>query len=106
MPTVIPSMPLGCLGRAADHGIGARRDAERFRDLVEQRLGPGVVCLHDQLAEPGRVAEPLAAAQHPGGVQDHRELVDRSTAERSPRHRSSTTGQRVRCSDTSSSCAR
>ena len=31
------------------------------------------------LVEPGRVAEPLAAAQHPGGIQDDRKLVNRRT---------------------------
>ena len=72
MATVIPATPLGVLGPAADNGVGPGRDPQWFGDPVEQRLGPGVVRLHDQLPEPGRVAEPLAAAQYPGGVQDDR----------------------------------
>src|SRR5580704_18524796 len=76
-PNRDPLDTAGMLRRAADHGLAPPRAPERFGDLIEQCLGLRVVRLHDQLAEPGRVAEALAAAQYPGGIQDHRELVDR-----------------------------
>ena len=106
MPTVIPATPLWWLGRAADHGVGSGRDPERFGDLIEQCLGPGVVCLHDQLAEPGRVAGrwPLRSTRVASRITASWSTA--STAGRSPRHRSSATGQRVRCSETASSYAR
>ena len=102
-----PGHAAGMVGRAADHGVGAGGEPEGFGDLVQQRLGLRVARLHDQLAEPGRVAQPQPAAQRAGRVQDDRQLVHgRHGRAVASAHAGSAAGHPVRCSETASSWSR
>ena len=102
-----PGHAAGVLCRAADHGVGPGRDPERFGDLVEQRLGPGdrapARSAGSSRAElPSRC--PLRSTRVASRITASWSTA--STAGRSPRQRSSAAGQRVRCSETTPSCAR